>query len=266
FLQKQNIFFNVKIGSYQGNLQGLISNLKKDLLIHEKEQKIRLLQDKVERLTNLIQREGQELLNKINDRISNYPEEKEDLKELVKAKLELEEAKKRNQPFDIQAKQFRKIYRQLPDSLPEEFIEEILDNCIKLAELKLELERENELLLVEEEKSQISSINITNNIQRHIFIDSSQFGTNTDLSYNKKAKQTTNKELSTKELVIQLKKKDKLIEDMLEFVILEKEEQISQEKDANKLEVLQEELKSLQEVKQEQNQAQIQLPSFKSSK
>jgi DNA repair ATPase RecN len=117
FLRQQNIFFNVKSGCYQGNLNGLILNFQKD-------QEIKLLKDTIKGLQSLITEQIEKIKDKINNYLRDYPFQKHLLKKYVSLYVELKKAEKKKianiDELDDLENEVDEIYSKLKNNLGKE--------------------------------------------------------------------------------------------------------------------------------------------------
>jgi hypothetical protein len=124
-----NVFFNVAIGHFEGNLQGLMSCLQiNKVLFEEKEKQINLLELQIQELTNLIKKQKERIVNAY----LYFPPEKELLQELIKTYLKFTKLKS------------KKIYPNEHDNQYEEY-EEKYRNIKKKLRKKLNKEEKNEM-------------------------------------------------------------------------------------------------------------------------
>ncbi|CAG8477145.1 15729_t:CDS:2 [Cetraspora pellucida] len=170
-----NIFFNVRTGEFEGDIQGLISVLKIDKSIfEEKEKEINNLELRIQELTNLIKQQKEKIVNAYLCFASEN--EREQLKKLVKLHLEYTNYKKRETNAPDYGKKCRKharecldIQDELCDELGEEIInatQRILTDCEKLVDWEIELETKlnsKQLLLEEQKRFKIEFDNPENN-------------------------------------------------------------------------------------------------------
>ncbi|CAJ0748979.1 12489_t:CDS:2 [Entrophospora sp. SA101] len=164
---------------------------RKDYLIkklREESNKIKSLEQEVERLINLIKQQKE----KIIDAYLHFFAEKELLKELITDYLEYKKSQKQklDNVFKLR-RQYNKVYDRLADKIGEEKmieVEDILNNCEELIHYEVELQaqiNQNQKLIADHQQV-INHItyNIGNiNIDKGHALISNTMSNNTDLSY-----------------------------------------------------------------------------------
>jgi len=168
-----NIFFNVRTGDFEGNLQSIISLLQiNKAFLDEREREINLLELRVRELNSLIEEQKKKMHNAYLYCISE-PEEKELLDQLIKKYVEFTKFKKQgfesayyDERCDNYNEQCQEIKKKLRSRLDKQRVKEImnkvsriLNDCEEIVNWQLELETKfnSELLLLEEKKQTTNS-------------------------------------------------------------------------------------------------------------
>ncbi|WP_172575259.1 leucine-rich repeat domain-containing protein [endosymbiont GvMRE of Glomus versiforme] len=159
FLGRRGIFFNVRTGTFEGDLQFLASSLKTETILKDQEKKIDYLESRVQELTEASKKQKDKIIASL---LQVFPE-KELLQELIKIHLEFTKAKKQKRPVIKLRKQKEEVYSELEKKLENseetmEKIEAILTDCEELVaqELELEAKLDNKTSLIESQKQILS--------------------------------------------------------------------------------------------------------------
>lgn len=189
FLRKENIFFNVRLGNFQAQDCMLISFLKKDWIISEKEAEIIRLKNIITEISGL-QKSINEQKELIDKKIQSYPSEKELLEEFVKVYVEFKKMKNKKifdrDELDKLEKKYNDIYDKI--KLRRSVIREIEEECDKLVKLEADISK------FREQSKQMVNIMITNSsisVEQGNLLIGNTMGNNANLSYRNLANTST---------------------------------------------------------------------------
>lgn len=155
-LGSQDIFFNVKTGDFEGNLQGLISLLQINKILFEPQEQ------EIQDLIKKIKQQGK----KIIEAYLHFAPEKDLLRKLLINYWELTKTKKQELPSVKLQKEYNDSWVDLESKIEGSLMEKvqlILNNCEKFVDLELELETKfNSKRFLLEEQRKFPLITFTN--------------------------------------------------------------------------------------------------------